>query len=186
LPRDALPKADGGSLLDLRHRHVPLVPLPDAPPELLSKLERGRLFPTLPTLLRIAMVFGVGLEHFFQDERRRRTLAVVRRGERQRFPDQPGAKRPAYYFESLDFKATERRSSAFLADFQLQAEGSETAHQHSGFEFLYLLEGLLRLRVKDDECALEAGDSIYFDSSVPHSYRRVGRQRCSALVVTMP
>jgi transcriptional regulator with XRE-family HTH domain len=27
-----------------------------------SKLERGKLFPILPTLLRIAMVFGVGLE----------------------------------------------------------------------------------------------------------------------------
>jgi len=34
-------------------------------PALLSKIERGNLFPTLPTLLRIAMVFGVGLEHFF-------------------------------------------------------------------------------------------------------------------------
>ena len=34
-------------------------------PAMLSKLERGRLFPTLPTLLRIAMVFGVGLDHFF-------------------------------------------------------------------------------------------------------------------------
>jgi transcriptional regulator with XRE-family HTH domain len=32
---------------------------------LLSKLERGRLFPTLPTLLRIALVFSVGLDYFF-------------------------------------------------------------------------------------------------------------------------
>jgi transcriptional regulator with XRE-family HTH domain len=32
---------------------------------MLSKLERGKLFPTLPTLLRIALVFGVGLEYFF-------------------------------------------------------------------------------------------------------------------------
>ena len=32
---------------------------------MLSKLERGVLFPTLPTLLRIALVFGVGLDHFF-------------------------------------------------------------------------------------------------------------------------
>jgi DNA-binding XRE family transcriptional regulator len=32
---------------------------------MLSKLERGLLFPTLPTLLRIALVFGVGLDHFF-------------------------------------------------------------------------------------------------------------------------
>jgi transcriptional regulator with XRE-family HTH domain len=30
---------------------------------MLSKIERGQLFPTLPTLLRIALVFGVGLEH---------------------------------------------------------------------------------------------------------------------------
>ena len=41
---------------------------------LLSKLERGKLFPTLPTLLRIAMVFGVGLDYFFTDERKRRVV----------------------------------------------------------------------------------------------------------------
>ena len=32
---------------------------------MLSKIERGLLFPTLPTLLRIAIVFNTGLEHFF-------------------------------------------------------------------------------------------------------------------------
>jgi DNA-binding XRE family transcriptional regulator len=37
---------------------------------LLSKLERGKLFPTLPTLLRIATVFGVGLDSFFSDTNR--------------------------------------------------------------------------------------------------------------------
>src|SRR6202795_2327300 len=53
---------------------------------LLSKLERGKLFPTLPTLLRIAMVFGVGLDYFFTDERKRRVVGVVRKGERIRLP----------------------------------------------------------------------------------------------------
>ena len=38
-------------------------------PGLLSKIERGQLVPTLPTLLRIALVFGVGLEHFFDARR---------------------------------------------------------------------------------------------------------------------
>ena len=33
-------------------------------PALLSKIERGKLFPTLPTLLRIAMVFSVGWSSF--------------------------------------------------------------------------------------------------------------------------
>jgi transcriptional regulator with XRE-family HTH domain len=56
---------------------------------LLSKLERGKFFPTLPTLLRIAMVFGVGLDYFFSDERKRRVVGVVRREERVRFPERP-------------------------------------------------------------------------------------------------
>ncbi len=46
---------------------------------LLSKIERGRLFPTLPTLLRIALVFGVGLEFFISDDSRRNAVAIVRR-----------------------------------------------------------------------------------------------------------
>src|ERR1700752_4067763 len=68
---------------------------------LLSKLERGKLFPTRPTLLRISMVFGVGLDYFFSDERNRRVVAVVRREERVRFPDRPGTPDVQYYFECL-------------------------------------------------------------------------------------
>src|SRR3712207_7159833 len=56
-------------------------------PAMLSKIERGVLFPTLPTLLRIAMVFGTGLEHFFADEAGRARVAVVRKRERLLMPD---------------------------------------------------------------------------------------------------
>ena len=54
---------------------------------MLSKVERGKLFPTLPTLLRISLVFSVGLEYFFSDEKKRHILAIVRRVERKRFPE---------------------------------------------------------------------------------------------------
>src|SRR5690606_30051797 len=53
---------------------------------MLSKIERGQLFPTLPTLLRIAMVFGVGLEHFFLDPDQPQ-VAIVRKADRLRLPD---------------------------------------------------------------------------------------------------
>src|SRR5918995_7246300 len=75
---------------------------------MLSKIERGLLFPTLPTLLRIALVFGVGLEHFFVDEERPR-VAVVRKRDRLRMPDRPDAAAPAYFFESLDYPVTDRK-----------------------------------------------------------------------------
>ena len=55
-------------------------------PAMLSKIERGQLIPTLPTLLRIAMVFGVGLDHFFAGAPDRPKVAVVRKAERLRLP----------------------------------------------------------------------------------------------------
>src|SRR5271168_3319996 len=76
---------------------------------MLSKVERGKLFPTLPTLLRIALVFSVGLEYFFLDEKKRHVVAIVRRAQRKRFPERPDGRDVSFYFESLDFAAVERK-----------------------------------------------------------------------------
>lgn len=153
---------------------------------LLSKIERGRLFPTLPTLLRIALVFSVGLEYFFTDDRRRRIVAVVRRRDRVRLPEKPGARTPAYFFESLDYAALERRLDAYYAEFNAVPEEKAAPHRHPGVEFLYVLRGRLEMKVGEQDYTLEPGDSIYFDATLPHRYRRIGRQPCSALVVTVP
>ena len=153
---------------------------------LLSKLERGKLFPTLPTLLRIAMVFGVGLDYFFTDERKRRVVGVVRRQERVRFPERPGTTDVPYYFECLDYRATERKLSAYLADFQDVPAAKQKTHQHAGVEFLYLLKGSLALKIGSDEFVLEADDAVYFDSAVLHSYCRRGPKPCIGVIVTVP
>jgi transcriptional regulator with XRE-family HTH domain len=151
---------------------------------LLSKLERGKLFPTLPTLLRVAMVFSVGLEYFFRDERKN-LVAVIRKSERQRFPDKPATPDVSYFFESLDFSATDKRINAYYADFQPVLPDKARIHFHPGMEFLYLINGELALKIGNDEYQLGEGDSVYFDSSVPHSYRRAGKKTCDGIVVTV-
>ena len=83
-------------------------------PALLSKLERGRLFPTLPTLLRIALVFSVGLDYFFAGAREKPLVAVVRKAERVQLPERQDGKEMSYRFESLDYPATERRFNSVL------------------------------------------------------------------------
>lgn len=152
---------------------------------LLSKIERGRLFPTLPTLLRIALVFGVGLEFFIASDNRN-AVAIVRRRERQRFPEKPGARDPSFYFESLDFNAAERRLNAYYAEFEPVPAQKARPHQHAGVEFLHVLKGQLALRVAGEDYVLDGGDSVYFRSTQPHSYRRVGGKICSALVIAVP
>ena len=151
---------------------------------LLSKIERGRLFPTLPTLLRISMVFSVGLNYFFAGAREKPVAAVVRRAQRLRLPDRPGPGEAAYFFESLDFPATERRFNSYVADFQATRTDDVQPHQHPGAELVYVLHGTLALRIGEDEHVLDAGDSIYFDSSVSHTYRRADTNPCGAIIVT--
>lgn len=152
---------------------------------MLSKVERGKLFPTLPTLLRIALVFSVGLEYFFSDDQKRHVFAIVRRAERKRFPERPDGRDISFYFESLDFAAVERKLNAYYAEFQPLQPGKARPHHHAGVEFLSVLRGKLEIRIGTEDHILESGDSIYFDSSRPHSYRRVSQKPCSAIVVTV-
>lgn len=154
-------------------------------PGMLSKIERSALFPTLPTLLRISLVFGVGLEHFFVDSEERPEMAVIRKRDRLRLPDRPDEASPSFFFESLDFPVTDRKIESFFAEFPVQAKPSEP-HRHDGAELIYVIKGQLVVNVDGKDVTLDAGDAMYFDSSAPHSYRREGRSSCSAIVVVTP
>ncbi len=149
---------------------------------MLSKIERGQLFPTLPTLLKIAMVFGVGLKHFFVDSINSPTLAVVRKKDRLRLPERPDAQNPSYFFESLDFPVSDRKMAAYYAEFEPHS-GATEPHKHSGAEIIYVISGQLAVNVDGKDTLLAEGDSMYFDCAFPHSYRRQGRGTCSAVVV---
>jgi transcriptional regulator with XRE-family HTH domain len=153
-------------------------------PALLSKLERDKLYPTLPTLLRISMVFSVGLDYFFSDERKRHIVSVVRKDERIKLPERPGSPEVAYHFESLDYKYNERRTNSYLAEFEAVDAAKLKPHQHPGSEFLHVTKGKLGLKIGLDDYELDAGDSIYFDPTVPHTYRRIGKAPCQAMIVT--
>ena len=160
------------SLADLG-RHTKLSPA------LLSRLERNEVTPTLPTLIRIALVFGVGLEEFFVNEPP--GAQVVRAAERLRFPERPDDPHSGYDFESLDYTTQGRELNAYLAEFR---EVPARPHAHDAEEFLHVVSGELLVRVDGVDHRLAAGDSIYIRSSVPHSYVKQGSARCQAVVVT--
>ncbi len=153
---------------------------------MLSQLENGKLVPTLPTLARIAMVFDVGVDHFFVERRRKRTFAITRHDERIRFPERPDVPRPGYFFECLAFSAQEKKMQAYLAEFPKRSPDEATEHFHEGSEFIHVLEGVLEIRYQDEVHTLKAGDSAYFDAVEPHSYCGTSKQPAKAIVVTAP
>ena len=112
-------------------------------PALLSKIERGRLFPTLPTLLRIALVFSVGLDFFFAGAREKPLVAVVRKAQRVRLPERPGGRQ----LPIASNRSTTRRPSAgsipTTRSFFPRRRASCGRTHHPGVEFIYALAGTL-------------------------------------------
>src|SRR6516165_10200229 len=85
-------------------------------PALLSKIENGKLVPTIATLLRIAKVFDVTLDHFFQNEHRRRIIAITRKQDRET-PGQPHPlSEDGYDLTRLDLGAGDRKFQPYLAE----------------------------------------------------------------------
>jgi transcriptional regulator with XRE-family HTH domain len=153
-------------------------------PALLSKLEREVMHPTLPTLLRIAMVFSVSLDFFFTPEPRR-VFEIVRKKDRLRFPESADAVKVSYRFESLDFPVSNPVMNSYFAEFEPVNAEDTRYHDHPGVEFLYVISGSLELRVGEESHQLTEGDAVYFDSTVPHAYRRLGAKRTTSIVVAL-
>ncbi|MDR2103129.1 MAG: XRE family transcriptional regulator [Treponema sp.] len=71
----------------------------------------------------------------------------------------------------LNFKALAadkggRHMEPFIVD--IEAEASQEKSTHEGEEFIHVLAGRLSLEYGKDAKILEAGDSVYYDSIVPH------------------
>jgi transcriptional regulator with XRE-family HTH domain len=176
----------------------------DLSASMLSQLENGKLVPTLPTLARIALVFEIGLEHFFSDKRERRLFSVVRAEERPRFPQQTNSPKevddnmpvlrgffntpaPGYFFEVLASGVPHKNMSAFLAEFPLAGEQvARLEHSHEGSEFIHVLEGVLAIHYQAEQHLLRTGDSVHFDASEAHSYSGHSETPAKAIIVTVP
>ena len=151
----------------------------------LSQLETGRVVPTLRNLARIAMVFSKDMSYFFEPERFE-LFRIVRAEERQKLP-QTGAEEPGYYFESLGQVPSDQPIAPYVAEFLPSSEKRVAkAHQHTGNEFLYVLDGSLKLEHDGKVEALESGDAVFFNAEAVHSYESKGDRSCTALILTMP
>ncbi len=150
----------------------------------LSQLETGRVVPTLRNLARIAMVFSKDMSFFFEPERPE-FFRILRADERQRLP-QTGVNDPGYFFESLGHVPLDGGIAPYVADFLPASDRRQPkTHGHPGAEFLYVLQGCLRLTHDGIVEDLEQGDAVFFHAATTHSYEGIGDQTCSALILTM-
>ncbi|MBW1660193.1 MAG: cupin domain-containing protein [Deltaproteobacteria bacterium] len=152
---------------------------------LISRIENEHVSPPIATLLRIASALRVEISHFFTDQTSPYKVTVVRHHERSTTRDSMIAvgQDAGYTYELLAFKKDDKHMEPFIVEFDLKERDEVPMQQHKGEEFLHVLEGTLEFFTEDEVIVLERGDSIYFDSGIPHGYRGLGDIPPKALVV---
>ncbi len=86
-----------------------------------------------------------------------------------RAPGQASPKMGAMSFYSLAKGKAGRSMEPFIVDIRPVA-GEASLSTHEGEEFVYVLQGEVELRYGPESVRLASGDSVYYDSIVPHRF----------------
>ena len=151
----------------------------------LSQIENNIIVPPVAALMKLSKALNTHLAYFFQDKAGTEKISVTRNNERVRIEKRPHHHKGEvnYRYEALETKKINKHMEPFLVKFDVRTREEIPLQQHRGEEFLHLMEGKLEFFTKDETIILEEGDSIYFDSGVPHGYRGIGKESPKALVV---
>lgn len=136
---------------------------------LLSQVENHMVSPPLGTLIKISKGLGVEIGLFFQDVREAQ-YTIVRKNEREKVSrvSSKMGKKYGYSYEALAFDKKGRHMEPFLVTLEEASTKDHHSFSHEGEEFIYVLEGKMEVQLEDHSDILEPGDSIYFDSTIPH------------------
>lgn len=93
-------------------------------------------------------------------------------------------RREDYGYESLAAGFTHKKCEPFLVEVR-KGHGLPKGNTHPGHEFNYVLQGRIRMHIHDQEIILNAGDSVYFDSSYSHAMEALDEQPAKFLAVVL-
>jgi quercetin dioxygenase-like cupin family protein len=96
--------------------------------------------------------------------------------------DSKKAKYYGYEYESLAPHKKDRHMEPFLVTLEA-AETEEERSTHDGQEFIFVLQGQMEVRLGEEIHILDAGDAIYYDSTVPHLVKTRGKKTTKILAV---
>jgi len=132
----------------------------------LSRVENSRTAPPVSTLLTMARALGVNINEVFSTHEAGSRVTVVKKGERS--PISRSGSSFGYSYIPLAPTFPNRHMDPYIIVVPHSARGTKV-FQHAGEQMMLVLEGTLVMKIGDQEYMLEEGDSIYFDSSLPHS-----------------
>jgi transcriptional regulator with XRE-family HTH domain len=148
----------------------------------LSRIENSTKAPPVSTLARLSDALGVDITEFFAENSVRPdqvNISIIKKSETLKV-GRKGAPY-GYIYEALAYRMPGKNMEPYLMTI---LDGcSEAEFQHEGEEFIHVIEGKLEHHYGGKTYVLEQGDSAYFDASVPHYGRSMGKKKARILCI---
>ena len=146
------------------------------------KMENGDGDISISKLQTISKRYGIALDVLmFGEEPRMSSYFLTRKDQGMSVE-----RRKAYKYQSLASGFRGRNADPFMELVEPKPEGSIIEqNSHEGQEFDFVTEGRLELTIKNKTLILNQGDSIYFDSSLPHCMRALDDKAVRFLAVIL-
>ncbi len=154
--------------------------------EVIESIESGDLIPSLTPLIKIARVLGVRLGTFLDDAPQTGPV-MVKSGKSEQVihfsgkEDHPDTS--ALDFYALASGKAERHMEPFMIEVRPPASKDYKLSSHEGEEFIYVMEGEIEISYGQESYLLSKGDSIYYDSIIPHDLHAYGEENAKILAI---
>ena len=154
--------------------------------EQIERIENNIDIPSLAPLIKIARALGVRLGTFLDDQDEMGAV-VCRKQETAdatiSFSNNAVDARTHMHYHSLSMSKAARHMEPFIIDIEAVGDADYELSSHEGEEFVYVMEGAIEVCHGKKKYVIEAGDTIYYDSIVPHHLHGYQGQAAKILAV---
>ena len=153
--------------------------------EFITTLEEDGFCPSIGPLQKISRALGVRLGTFMDDVITKDPVIIKKAHCESDLVMQKTRNQATHYtYYSLGKGKSDRNMEPFFIEIAPEEEnGKRNTQMHQGEEFIIVQAGQLLVCYGNEESVLDAGDSVYFNSTTPHYIGAYGNQPCSIYAV---
>jgi transcriptional regulator with XRE-family HTH domain len=146
----------------------------------LSLIENGKSSPSVSTLQQLAVALQTPITAFFETETPKSNIAYIRRDRRPRAAFEHGL------LEDLGAGSSIQAVEPFVLTLEPNTGSGPQDIVHTGYEFIYCLEGRIVYTIEGYTYLLEAGDSLLFEAHLPHRWQNLDPTKSRAILMLYP
>jgi len=135
---------------------------------MISKIENGRVIPTLPSLIQLIQTLNLTVSDFFSDLKAENDFkGYILRKKKEYSPLNKEEESTGFEYKMILTYPIEK-SSMEIALLTLDSKAERAKVSTSGFEYIYIVKGAVQYELDNETFELEEGDSLFFDGNIPH------------------